>query len=123
MYNAMLRKGYDGTDEDAIESMVEVHNFLNEGAWAEIVGWEAQFAGGVWDGMKTAGAEGGFSGETMVPGGGRGVRATPRLARFMGRPSEPSPKARMLGYLGRVYPSKFGYVFHRPPHYICLINM
>ena len=47
MYNAMLRKLYDDTPEDVVESMVAVHNFLNEGAWAEIEGWEARFAKGL----------------------------------------------------------------------------
>src|SRR5262245_34133566 len=47
MYNAMLRKGYSDTPEDAVESMVAVHNFLNEGAWAEIREWERRFSGGL----------------------------------------------------------------------------
>ena len=42
MYNAMLRKGYTDTDETAVEAMVSVHNFLNEGAWAEIMEWESE---------------------------------------------------------------------------------
>ncbi len=37
MYNALLRKGYTDTDVTAVESMVAVHNFLNEGAWGEVV--------------------------------------------------------------------------------------
>merc|ERR1711881_11552 len=47
MYNAMLRKGYTDTPEDAVESMVAVHNFLNEGAWAEIMEWERRFGRGL----------------------------------------------------------------------------
>ncbi|TVY46852.1 Cytochrome c heme lyase [Lachnellula occidentalis] len=52
MYNALLRKGYTDTDATAVESMVSVHNFLNEGAWAEIVEWERRFGKGLgkgWD--------------------------------------------------------------------------
>src|SRR5437879_5071525 len=54
MYNAMRRKGYDDTPEDAVESMVAVHNFLNEGAWGEIVMWEKRFGGGVLSALMDA---------------------------------------------------------------------
>lgn len=76
MYNAMVRKGYDGTDEEAVPAMVDVHNFLNEEAWAEIVKWESK-AG----------------------------NASPSLTRFEGRPGELSPKAAMLQYMGRMMPN------------------
>jgi cytochrome c heme-lyase len=36
----MRKKRYDDTPEGAAESMVAVHNFLNEGTWGEIVVWE-----------------------------------------------------------------------------------
>ncbi|KAH0390480.1 cytochrome c heme lyase, partial [Aureobasidium melanogenum] len=52
MYNAMLRKGYTDTPAEHVESMVAVHNFLNEGAWQEIVEWERRFSAGLkrgWD--------------------------------------------------------------------------
>src|SRR5690606_31980437 len=52
MYNALLRKGYQDTDITAVEDMVAVHNFLNEGAWAEVVGWEERFAGGLLSGWR-----------------------------------------------------------------------
>jgi len=51
MYNALLRKGYTDTDATAVESMVSVHNFLNEGAWAEIVEWERRFGKGLKKGV------------------------------------------------------------------------
>ncbi|KAF3929607.1 hypothetical protein ABW19_dt0209605 [Dactylella cylindrospora] len=116
MYNAMLRKGYDDTPEDAVESMVEVHNFLNEGAWAEIVAWEKQFAGGIVRSLRIAGNGGDVEGyereradaEYRQGGEGREWNAKPRLLRFQGRPSEPSPKARMINALGLVWPSRFG---------------
>lgn len=75
MYNALLRKGYHDTPEEHVESMVGVHNFLNEGAWQEIVKWESQHG-----------------------------NPEPRLLRFQGRPDEPTPKARMLQLLGAVVP-------------------
>src|SRR6266487_363687 len=52
MYNALLRKGYTDTDASAVESMVSVHNFLNEGAWAEIVEWERRFGRGLKHGWE-----------------------------------------------------------------------
>lgn len=113
MYNAMLRKGHTDTPQDAVESMVAVHNFLNEGAWDEIVGWERVFAKGLnhgWEkcrrgeenlSLDLAKAE--YMG-TVDP------TTEPRLIRFQGRPQELSPKARIFQALGWVYPSKFEYV-------------
>ena len=106
MYNAMLRKGYDKIPEDAVEAMVAVHNFLNEGAWQEIEGWERRFSGGLSKGWGACmqGEEGyeQWTEEQGGPGAGR-----PKLARFMGRPGDWTPKARMLGFLGGMWPSRF----------------
>ena len=38
-YNALVRKGWE-TPEEHVETMVQIHNFLNEQAWNEIVKWE-----------------------------------------------------------------------------------
>jgi len=105
MYNAMLRKGYTDTPQDAVESMVAVHNFLNEGAWAEIVEWERRFGGGLADGWHACarGEDSSQTGESWNDP----RRGAPRLIRFMGRPDEPTPKARMLQMLGWAWPSKF----------------
>lgn len=111
MYNAMLRKGYDDTPEDAVESMVEVHNFLNEGAWNEIEAWEARFSRGLSEGWQVC-RWGEVAWEEMVAQGdlrGREVSA-PKLLRFMGRPGDMTPKAQMWGWAGRLYPEKFGWV-------------
>ena len=102
MYNAMLRKGYDDTPEDAVESMVAVHNFLNEGAWAEIEGWEARFSKGLGYGWQAC-----SRGEEGFQGLPRWEDDRPRLLRFMGRPGELTPKARMMGVLGTVWPWKY----------------
>lgn len=64
LYNAMVRKGYSQSGEN-VESMLAVHNFLNEGAWQEIVTWERRAA----------------------------PTSEPSLMRFTGRPSTLSPKA------------------------------
>ncbi|KAL8792849.1 MAG: hypothetical protein Q9195_004578 [Heterodermia aff. obscurata] len=105
MYNAMLRKGYDDTPEDAVESMVAVHNFLNEGAWAEIVAWEQRFSQGLAKGWEACSkGEGGFLQSQMS----REMGQQPKLLRFMGRPGDVTPKARMLEVMGWIWPSKFG---------------
>ncbi|MCJ1415263.1 holocytochrome c synthase [Xylographa parallela] len=108
MYNAMLRKGYDDTPQDAVESMVAVHNFLNEGAWAEIVEWERRFSRGLGYGWQACrlGEEGSLTGAGMIASEDEVTQ--PRLLRFEGRPSDITPKARILQMLGQVYPSKFG---------------
>lgn len=110
MYNAMLRKGYDDTPEDAVESMVAVHNFLNEGAWAEIVGWERRFSRGLGYGWQACRrGEEGWEEEADRLAHPRDV-AAPKLLRFQGRPNEMTPKARVLEFMGRMYPAKFGSV-------------
>lgn len=38
-YNALVRKGWE-TPEEHVETMVEIHNFLNEQAWLEVQKWE-----------------------------------------------------------------------------------
>lgn len=113
MYNAMLRKGYTDTPQDAVESMVAVHNFLNEGAWNEIVGWERTFAKGVKDGWEKCrrGEENlSFQLAKAEMMGTVDQTTEPRLIRFQGRPQELSPKARIFQALGWVYPAKFEYV-------------
>jgi len=116
MYNAMLRKGYTDTPIDAVESMVGVHNFLNEGAWAEIMGWERRFSRGLIEGYQIC-----RKGEDMAnimlgtahdPFDTTTWDATnvspPKLLRFTGRPTETTPKAAMLQWLGYFMPEKFG---------------
>ncbi|MCJ1346487.1 holocytochrome c synthase [Peltigera leucophlebia] len=111
MYNAMLRKGFDDTPEDDVESMVAVHNFLNEGAWHEIEAWEERFSRGLSHGwqMCSMGEE-----ESERRRASSTVAATdeqanlkPKLIRFQGRPNEITPKARMWAFMGKIYPSKF----------------
>lgn len=38
-YNALVRKGWE-TPEEHVETMVDIHNFLNEQAWQEVLRWE-----------------------------------------------------------------------------------
>lgn len=43
-YNALVRKGWE-TPEEHVDTMVEIHNFLNEKAWDEVVKWERRREG------------------------------------------------------------------------------
>ncbi|PSN71853.1 cytochrome c and c1 heme-lyase [Corynespora cassiicola Philippines] len=115
MYNAMLRKGYTDTPADAVESMVAVHNFLNEGAWAEIMGWERRFARGIPEGYRICAR--GEENANIALGTAEDPFDTttwdekdippPKLLRFTGRPTEPTPKSQILQWLGWAMPSKF----------------
>ncbi|KAK7025025.1 cytochrome c heme lyase [Favolaschia claudopus] len=79
-YSALARKGKESPEElEHVEMMVEIHNFLNEKAWEEVVRWE-----------KRA-----YPGEDI------------ELAKFKGRPGEMSPKARIWMFAGWLMPSRF----------------
>ncbi|KAI1175657.1 cytochrome c heme lyase [Nemania sp. FL0916] len=106
MYNALLRKGYTDTDVTAVESMVGVHNFLNEGAWAEIMEWERRFAGGLGKGFrKCRRGEANFDDTVRRYGYEQEVDdLAPSLMRFRGRPQEMTPKAAMIQAMGWIYP-------------------
>lgn len=72
--NALARKhkADDVTEHDA-ESMVAIHNNMNERTWNALLKWEERH---------------------------RSTCADPRLLRFRGRPDELSPKARLLSMFG-----------------------
>ena len=76
-FNAMRRKGWS-PDENDMASVVAIHNAVYERAWQEVVAWESAAGFGPRNG----------------PCGG------PRLAKFVGRPKDLSPKARFLNLLG-----------------------
>ncbi|GLC53213.1 hypothetical protein PLESTB_000720400 [Pleodorina starrii] len=78
-YNAMKRKGWDPQAED-MRSVVAIHNGVNERAWREVMAWERLHC-------------------DECP--------QPRLKRFQGRPSDLTPKARLLNFVG------FGLPFDR----------
>jgi cytochrome c heme-lyase len=126
MYNAMLRKGHTDTPAEDVESMVAVHNFLNEGAWAEIEEWESLFSQGLVKGWEVCrrGEEGIHrerarreyiaarrewyrSTPSPLPEDTERESTKPKLIRFQGRPQEPTPKARILSLLGQIFPSHF----------------
>lgn len=114
MYNAMLRKGYTDTPVDAVESMVSIHNFLNEGAWAEVVGWERRFSRGLAEGYRIC-KRGEENANAMI-GQDEPLSTAwtdkeippPKLLRFTGRPGDMTPKSQILQWLGAAWPSRFG---------------
>lgn len=112
MYNAMLKKGHTDTPQDAVEAMVAVHNFLNEGAWAEIVDWENTFSHGLKQGWQKCrrGSENlamELEKENIMRERSGDESGQPRLIRFMGRPQDRTPKAQIFQALGWVYPARF----------------
>ena len=108
MYNALLRKGFDDTPEDAMEVMVAVHNFLNEGAWHEVEAWEERFSRGLGYGWQVCSqGEDGFASQ-CCENSDKEMALRPKLLKFQGRPGELTPKAQILSMLGWAYPSRFG---------------
>ncbi|GAA5870658.1 hypothetical protein JCM3774_001718 [Rhodotorula dairenensis] len=93
-YNALVRKGWE-TPEESVEMMVDIHNWINEEAWAQVRQWEEKH-----------------------PGGDRSM-----LASFQGRPQELSPKARYHLAMAKLFPNYYAgvrpfdrhdWVVHRP---------
>lgn len=108
MFNALLRKGFDDTPEDAMEVMVAVHNFLNEGAWHEVEAWEERFSRGLGHGWQVCSrGEDGFTSQ-CCESSDKEMAQRPKLLKFQGRPGELTPKAQILSMLGWAYPSRFG---------------
>ena len=74
-YNALVRKGKGGgVREDEMESVVAIHNNMNETTWRQVLEWED---------LHCAECD-----------------APRKLIRFLGRPDELSPKAAAKFYLG-----------------------
>ena len=76
-YNALARKGKlgDDTKEADMESLVAVHNNMNEKTWTRVLEWE----------------------RILCPP--EEEEEPPRLLKFMGRPADLSPKATIKHYL------------------------
>lgn len=73
-FQAMKRKGWPAAEND-MKSIVQIHNGVNERAWNQILRYEALHTG-----------------------------CFPKLKKFMGRPQDYSPKARLLNFLGYKLP-------------------
>ncbi|KAJ1648034.1 holocytochrome c synthase [Coemansia asiatica] len=74
-YNALARKNM-AAPEEYMDVMVDIHNFLNEGAWNEVLKWENKHPGCL----------------------------KPRLLKLQGRPRDLSPLARFYGWRHEVLP-------------------
>ncbi|KAF8299952.1 cytochrome c and c1 heme-lyase, partial [Clavulina sp. PMI_390] len=78
-YSALMRKGHD-MPEYQMATMAQLHNFLNEEAWSEVLRWERR-----------------YSSATSVP----------KLAEINGKPRELTYKARGLLWASWALPSYF----------------
>jgi len=79
-WNALVRKNKtEGASEEDMDHVVRIHNSMNENTWNVIMEWERLHA---------------------VQGPGR----EPKLLRFLGRPQDYSPKARLKMLFGHVSP-------------------
>ena len=87
--------------------MVAVHNWLNEGAWADICAWEGKFSGGVLPYLGLRDRQREREREHEPPADGHGAGMMPRLVRFQGRRRDVSPKVQLYGLLGRIMPDRF----------------
>jgi cytochrome c heme-lyase len=76
VFNAMKRKGWQGVEEEAIPSFLQIHNSVNERSWRELCKWE----------------------DTNATSGIAAVENDKKvqLVRFQGRPQDLSPKAWFL---------------------------
>jgi cytochrome c heme-lyase len=80
-WNALVRKNKEeGAREEDIDSVVAVHNNMNENTWKQVMAWEN------------------LRGEVNKPG------EEPKLLRFLGKPHDLSPKAYLKSLLGHPKP-------------------
>lgn len=75
-YNAMRRKGWSADERD-MAAVVSIHNTVNEQTWKQVMQYEQLHAHQC---------------------------STPKLLKFRGRPSDPSPKARLMSAMGYTAP-------------------
>jgi cytochrome c heme-lyase len=81
-WNALVRKGKtEGVSEEDMINVVRIHNNMNENTWLQVLEWEK-----------------------LHPAPKDMEGTEPRLLRFLGRPDEYSPKARLKMVLGHSAP-------------------
>lgn len=81
-YNALSRKNkLEGAREEDMETVVAVHNNMNENTWAQVLAWE-----------------------NLHNPANRGAGRESKLLRFMGRPHDLSPKAQIKMFFGHLKP-------------------
>ncbi len=117
-YNAIKKKGWKGVPEDSIPFVLHVHNNVNERSWQGVLDWERRHEADLSSTSSSlptpaisspSEASGGKSAKEypylLYSTQNRSVVPTyspPRLVRFLGRPTSPSPKSifmRLTGYL------------------------
>ncbi len=99
LYNAMVRKGYEQSGEH-VASMLAVHNYLNEGAWSQILDWERD-----WEDLQSHSKPSHTHAHATSEGEeGEGRWLERSLVRFEGRPGSLSPKAWIYVNLMGGYP-------------------
>ena len=87
-FNAMRRKGW-GPQETDMHAVVAIHNSVNEQSWREVLKWEHE----------------------NHPETAHGVK----LKRFVGRPKDMSPKARLKTWMGYAPPfDRHDWIVERP---------
>jgi cytochrome c heme-lyase len=85
-WNALVRKNkQEGASEEDIDSVVAVHNNMNESTWKQVLIWEAVQAESGSDQDENSGKE-------------------PKLLRFLGRPDDLSPRAYIKSLFGHPKP-------------------
>ncbi len=83
-YNALVRKNkVEGATEEQMDTVVAIHNNMNESTWQQVMAWEKLQAP--------------VSGK-YEPG------CEPKLLRFLGRPHDLSPLARIRSFFGQPEP-------------------
>lgn len=80
----MRKQKTEGVVEKDIETVVAIHNNMNENTWTQVMAWEQ---------LHTPAAEEAASRDR-----------DPKLLRFIGRPDELSPKARLKMLCGHPAP-------------------
>lgn len=94
-YNALVRKGWE-TPEEAIPIMVDIHNWMNEAVWNEVLRWESKYF------FKPS-----LSSSTTTTKLNPVDQPEISLVKFQGRPNELSPKARFNILLSKIFPNLY----------------
>lgn len=101
-FNAMKRKGWQDVREEDMKTVVGIHNAVNERTWNEVLRWEHTLHERKVDESKDSPEEG-------------TERQGVKLVRFIGRPKDISPKARLRMLMGYTAPfDRHDWIIERP---------
>ncbi|KAH8930796.1 cytochrome c and c1 heme-lyase [Atractiella rhizophila] len=93
---------------ETAESIVQIHNAVNEKVWREILKWERMVG-------STAGASAGEDVQGGGGGGGGGVEGQVKLVSFRGRAGDMTPRARWRSWIGYAPPfDRHDWIIERP---------